>query len=185
MGTNVMNSRRQAEKLMRGRRFARAIPLFEMHLRSRPEDVRALLELGICHLLNRSEREFLRIYGKARALLSRMTDLPSDVRRLWRQYRGLAVRVSAAALVMGAAALPGCSPEGGSRDADQSSSGVLNADEPDQNPTQAADVADVPADTEQQVTGPGEEPRPPRPVYSGHRYSAGVRPPLREKSPGE
>ena len=96
--------RTRAEALMRRRRFAEAIPLFERHLRDRGRDLPALLKLGICHLLNRSERAFLDIYERARRIVARLKKMPADVARLWAQYGDLVKRVTATALVLGATA---------------------------------------------------------------------------------
>ena len=94
----------RAEALMKRRRFAEAIPLFDQHLRDHGRDLPALLKLGICHLLNRGEQAFLDIYQKARRIVANLKKMPADTARLWAQYGDLVKRVTATALVLGATA---------------------------------------------------------------------------------
>ena len=65
MGTNDKTSASQAEELMKRRRFAEAIALFNEQLAEKPNDLKTKLRLGICHLLNRDEQTFLAIYQRA------------------------------------------------------------------------------------------------------------------------
>jgi hypothetical protein len=44
-----------AERLMRTHRYAEAIGVFESRLADDPSDLGAMLRMGLCHLLNRSE----------------------------------------------------------------------------------------------------------------------------------
>ena len=97
-----------AEQAMKARRFGEAIAGFEAHLAEWPDDVRALLRLGLCHLLDRSEETFVAIHGRARALIEKLREVPADLARLWAHYQQLLRKVSATALVVGAMALPAC-----------------------------------------------------------------------------
>lgn len=96
--------RTRAEALMKRRRFAEAIPMFEQHLRDHGDDLGALLKLGICHLLNRGEQAFLDIHQRARRIVARLKKMPADVARLWAQYGNLVKQVTATALVLGVTA---------------------------------------------------------------------------------
>lgn len=93
---------------MKARRFGEAIAAFEAHLAEWPDDVRALLRLGLCHLLDRSEETFVAIHGRARALIEGLREVPADLARLWAHYQQLTRKVSATALVVGVMALPAC-----------------------------------------------------------------------------
>jgi hypothetical protein len=95
---------------MKARRFGEAIAVFEAHLAEWPDDVRALLRLGLCHLLDSSEETFVAIHGRARALIEKLREVPTDLARLWAHYQQLLRKVSATALVVGAMALPACQP---------------------------------------------------------------------------
>jgi len=97
-----------AEQAMKARRFGEAIAGFEAHLAEWPDDVRALLRLGLCHLLDRSEETFVAIHGRARALIEKLREVPADLARLWAHYQQLTRKVSATALVVGVMALPAC-----------------------------------------------------------------------------
>jgi len=159
-----------AEALMKARHFAEAIDLFEGHVRTYPDDLRALLKLGICHLLNRGERAFLAIYEHARILVERSRDLPQDVARLWKSYKGLVSKVTATALILGAGTVVGC---GDSSSALKDGGGAQNP------PTE------VQQQNPQATPGAGkEEPKPQvapdngtgklQDQFSGHKYSGGV-----------
>jgi len=98
-----------AEALMAERRFAEAIAAFERHLVAQPQDLKALLKLGICHLLSRSHGAFLEVHRRAEQVIARIGTLPADVVELNELYRNLLVRVGAASLVAGTLVLnPGC-----------------------------------------------------------------------------
>lgn len=105
MGARANELLKSAEELLRERRFGEAIEAFQLHLEEEPRDVKALLELGICHLLNGSRQAFLRVYEEASRFLKGAKELPGDVARLWKQYRGLFKKVTAAALIVGVTAL--------------------------------------------------------------------------------
>lgn len=99
----------EAEALMAERRFDEAIAAFEMHLAAEPQDLKALLKLGICHLLNRSRGAFLEVHRRAEKVIARMGTLPADVAGLYELYRGLLVRVGAASMIAGTLVLnQGC-----------------------------------------------------------------------------
>lgn len=157
----------QAEERMRLRRFSDAIPLFEQYLEASPGDLKALLRLGICHLLDRSEEVFRSIYHRAEELIQQMKSIPEDIGHLWQQYRALFLKISATPLILGVVALSSCSEQ---QSAHKYSGGVYKKAEP-------AKTEEV-TDKEQtpQAEEPKEEAKPP--VTSSHRYSGGVyRPP--------
>ncbi|HCF61416.1 MAG TPA: hypothetical protein DFS52_25890 [Myxococcales bacterium] len=94
---------------MAERCFTESIAAFELHLAAEPQDLRALLKLGICHLLNRSRGAFLDVHRRAEQVIARIGTLPADVVQLYELYRGLIVRVGAASLVAGTLVLnQGC-----------------------------------------------------------------------------
>ena len=96
-----------AERQMQERRLEDAIRSFRLYLRGNPNDLRALLQVGICHLLNRSEGEFLKVHQKVRTVAARIRRLPDAIARMWDVYGSLAAKVVAATVVIGALALPG------------------------------------------------------------------------------
>ena len=96
-----------AERHLKERRVEEAVAAFRLYLRGNPNDVRALLQLGICHLLRRSEQEFLAIHRRVQALLARMRTIPEGIGRLWQLYGTLAVKVMAAVAIFGTLSLPG------------------------------------------------------------------------------
>jgi len=165
--------RTKAEALMKQRRLGEAIEALRRHLADEPGDLRALLELGICHLLNGSEEWFLAIRERARRALAAAGRTPAGVARLWRQYEALFRKVTATAVVLGAMTAAGCesasqqSPAGGGQGAN-----AMTRPAPETRPAG-------------QVGAPATATRPSapetRPTYSGHRYSAGVRPTLRPR----
>jgi len=104
MANDTPDSRRAAEESMRNHRLPEAIDAFREHLQQDPSDLKALLELGICHLLNGSEKLFLGIRDLAERLISAGRNLPAGVSRLWKRYCGLAAKVTAVALVAGSTA---------------------------------------------------------------------------------
>jgi hypothetical protein len=146
-----------AEELMRARLFGEAIGAFDAHLRDYPDDLRALLKVGICHLLNRSERMFVAIHQRAQALLARLREVPRDIARLWRTYNSLLAKVTATALLVGVGTLAGC---GDGCSAHRYSGGVYKppVEEQQQKPEAAPE---------------SEKPKPQVP-FSGHKYSGGV-----------
>ncbi len=142
-----------ADRAMQSRRFGEAIALYEQRLTVVPTDLAALLKLGICHLLNRSERRFLEIHAQAQSLRAALPSVPAEVNALWRKYEGLAVKVTAGAMVIGGLAMAGCS--------------------------QPVENAGTPASPTQKPTAPGVATsaapvRPVSPPVSSHRYSGGV-----------
>ena len=73
----------QAAELMQEQRFADAVEAFDGHLVREPTDPKALLQLGICHLLDRSEQIFLDIYERVARLIGTLEQIPAEVVRLW------------------------------------------------------------------------------------------------------
>ena len=173
MATQSMDRLTAAEGLMRRRQFGEAIPLFEECLADAPDDLGALLRLGICHLLNRSEDLFLAIYRKAGALLARIERAPDDVRRLWAQYQALAKRVTATAVVLGTIAVAGCASAPGP--------GAEGAAKPPVTSSHkySGGVYQEPAKEE------NKEQPPASPPFSAHRYSGGVYVPPRPEPEGK
>ncbi len=182
MSNRTRGSLTEAETLMKQHRVSEAIELFEGHLRAQPDDTRALLKLGVCHLLNGSERAFLAIYERANRTLERLREIPEDLARLWEKYRSLMVKVTASALIVGTAGmLPGCTKSGSEpspqRGATSPSEGTGE--------TQPADAAAQPGDTDLSAQASDAAPLPsdaspaakadatPKPA-SMHRYSGGV-----------
>jgi hypothetical protein len=157
-----------AERAMKRRRFAEAIGLFDAHLEEQPGDLEALLKVGICHLFNRSERTFMMIHRTAGRAVAALRRVPERLSRLWERYDALFKKVSAAALIMGSAALTGCSEEYSGH---KYSGGV-----------EKAPVVRPAAKSKDEGAGPAapaDEPKQkeiqkPKPTFSAHRYSAGV-----------
>ena len=177
----------RAEQLMKEHRFADAARELSERLGQQPDDPQALLELGICHLLNRSEAEFLRIGARAERIIAALESPPARVSRLWSLYRSLAAQVTTAALTLGAVGAMGCDRTTPPADvtaeptptvstaADQPAtgapaddpSGVGGAAEPTAEPS-AQDESAAPTATAAATTTQ---------VRPAHRYSGGVRPP--------
>jgi len=107
MGHRRTELRAQAERLMQERRLDEAIRLFRLVVDGHPGDLQALLELGLCHLLNRSERAFLKVHQRVRCLVGRIRVLPERLARLWALYGTLAARAGVSVLVMGTLSTPG------------------------------------------------------------------------------
>ncbi len=177
----------EAETLMKQRRIPEAIVLLEERVNTRPDDPRALLTLGVCHLLNGSERAFLTIYDRARLLLERLRDIPDDLARLWQKYRNLVVKVTASALIVGTAGLAGCTKSGSEQKAGEIPPAVQKTKPSDaaaQPASQISDAAPAPADAAEPANVPpppppdaAAKPKPttkPRPPASMHKYSGGV-----------
>jgi hypothetical protein len=150
---------------MKAGRYPEAIALFEAELKQHPDDLKTLLHLGICHLLNRSENLFLGIYKKAEKLRARMGAIPEDVSRVFSHYEGLVKRVTAAALLVSAvsATATGCGDDDDTSPASSShkySGGVYVGDDEEKTGTDSAapDAGEGDTDT----------------ISSAHRYSGGV-----------
>jgi len=154
---------KRADLLLREHRFSEAISGYEMRLATEPRDLAALLKLGICHLLNRSEEEFLRIFQVAGERVSATAELPGDLQSLWNKYQGLAARITAGALVLGSLAATGCTA----------------AETPESTHKPTTEATAVPTTT----VAPPPRQNPQEPPYTGHKYSGGVYLPL-EEDPG-
>jgi hypothetical protein len=90
-----------AERLMRAHRYAEAIAVFESRLADDPSDLGAMLRMGLCHLLNRSEPAFLAIHDRATAVIHELGAAPRQTEQLWVHYQRLFKLVTATALVVG------------------------------------------------------------------------------------
>lgn len=146
---NPIASIAHADRLMKDRRIDEAIVLYEAHLDIYPNDLTVLLKTGICHLLNRSEKRFLKIYLQAKEMTSAVSELPAEARALWRKYEGLAFKLTAGALVLGGVAVAG---------------GAC-----------LADSSGDPADSAPTVSAPENTVKPPTPrPSSSHKYGAGL-----------
>ena len=150
----------RADLLLREHRFGEAISGYEARLAAEPRDLAALLKLGICHLLNRSEEEFLRIFQVAGEWVSTTAELSGDLQTLWNKYQGLAGRVTAGALVLGTLAATGCTA----------------AETPESTHKPTTEATAVPTTT----VAPSPRQNPQEPPYTGHKYSGGVYLPLEE-----
>jgi len=155
MADTTTDVRGAAEDLMRRHRLPEAIDAFRRHLQREPGDIRALLELGICHLLNGSEKLFLTVHERAERLISAARKLPAGTVRLWQRYCGLVAKVTAAALVMGSVATAAY----GSGSAHRYSGGVYRPPRPvpvrpaSPAPTPARKAPSRPADIHKSRTG--------------------------------
>jgi tetratricopeptide (TPR) repeat protein len=159
------------ESLLRQRRFDEAIACFQQRLDESPEDLTALLLLGIAHLLKGSREAFVALHRRAAALIDRLGRLEGRCAELWEHSRGLAGRLGVSALVLAGTA---CSQAG---DRDTGAAG------PVQQPTQE-DPAKPAANgaTPQQPAGQtAQEGEPQLPPVSAHRYSGGVYLDLRDE----
>jgi len=167
-----------AEDLMRQHRLSAAIDTFQAHLQHEPDDLRALLEMGVCHLLNGAEDVFLSIYQRAAQAIGAVGDLPASLARLWKRYGRLAAKVAAAAVVIGSLSAPAYGQSSGHR----YSGGVYVA--PPSNlpgrtdPVEGASAEflayESPGDTDAFRGGPGTA----RVLYATHFVGAGSRPRL-------
>jgi hypothetical protein len=193
------DERARAEQLLQEQRYGEAIEGFSEHLRRAPDDPEALLQLGICHLLNRSEKEFLAIHERASRVLDATPVLPGAVSRLWTLYRSLVAKLTATALAVGAVAAcersgaqsPEVNPE--PTQASTVATGVPTAAEagtltepsatsptapespPPATPTALPTAPAKPSATA--AVAPSSKPTESPVVAPAHRYSGGVRPP--------
>ena len=169
----------RAVALMQAHRYDEAIARFEAHLADHPTDLGALLRMGLCHLLNRSEPAFLAIHVRATALIRELGAVPRQTEELWSHYQHLFKLVTATALLVGGLAeLAGCDHPVAS--AHKYSGGVYH--EPgapvggaSAQATQAYAPAENPGSggaTAEPSPGPTSPPRPQ--ATSAHRYSGGV-----------
>ena len=196
---------RRIEELMRQRRFDEAVSASRAWLDQHPEDLEALLRMGICCLLSRAEDEFERIHARAAELVRARPQLSAPAARLWQLHQSLLARIAAPLLVLGSTALPACErtpvdaatpeptaapsdlPTTADETATALASAALEETVAKPEPTASAAAAEVPDQpgTAQPATGPkppvATQPAtgaPKPPTYSAHRYSAGVyRPP--------
>jgi len=160
-----------AERLMRAHRYAEAIRVFESRLADDPSDLGAMLRMGLCHLLDRSEPAFLAIHARATALIRELGAVPRQTEELWSHYQRLFKLVTATALVVGGmVSAVGCDKESTSShkysggvyvEPDAATGGApTDASGPDGDAaTDAASAPDGDASTD---------------ATSAHRYSGGV-----------
>jgi hypothetical protein len=166
---------------MQAHRYDEAIALFEARLRENPTDLGALLRMGLCHLLNRSEPAFLTIHERATAIIRELGSVPRQTERLWSHYEHLFKLVTATALVVGGMAdLVACNHPVSS--AHKYSGGVYH--DPGapvggaaSQPTEAYAPGEDPGSGDSGATAQ-PKPAPPSGVdpqtTSAHRYSGGV-----------
>ncbi|MBU1536097.1 hypothetical protein KKF84_12305 [Myxococcota bacterium] len=170
MENNILHD---AESAMKARDFKQAIALFEAHLSNHPDDIKPMLQLGICHLLTNSTGAFTAIYSRVAALFLDLGQIPSELKELWGKYGALAKKAGATALiagtVMSSAATSGC---GKPHSAHKYSAGVYKEPKP---------MTVDKMNTEQTTPGEPKEPQdsmaqPEKPPmkYSLHRYSGGA-----------
>ena len=166
--------------LMQAHRYDEAIARFEAHLGDHPTDLGALLRMGLCHLLNRSEPAFLSIHGRATALIRELGAVPVQTERLWAHYQHLFKLVTATALVVGGMAeLMGCDHPVAS--AHKYSGGVYQEPGPPVGGA-ATEATEAPPKDAGSARDSGAAPQPStkplgtaRPhAISAHRYSGGV-----------
>ena len=98
----------RARFAMQEARYCEAIVLFEAQLARDPNDLRSLLQLGFCHLLNRSEQRFVSIYQEATALKRRLGEVSEAVGRLFHRYEAWVKKLTATALVLSSVAAGAC-----------------------------------------------------------------------------
>lgn len=98
----------KATSSMKAHDYPTAISLFEAQRAQSPDDLNALLHLGICHLLNHSVSMFLTLYEDAKKLKNRLQHIPDHVVKVFSQYAGLVRKVTATALVVSTVAGAAC-----------------------------------------------------------------------------
>lgn len=91
----------RAVSAMKAGQYTDAAHLLERQTAAHPEDVGALLRLGLCHLLNRQEKLFILIHRRAAMIIRNAADLSEEVRGLFAQSETWFKKVTAVALVMG------------------------------------------------------------------------------------
>ena len=157
-----------AERLMRAHSYAEAIKVFESRLADDPSDLGAMLRMGLCHLLNRSEPAFVAIHDRATALIRELGAVPRQTEGLWSHYQRLFQLVTATALVVGGmASAVACDNE--STSSHKYSGGVYV--EPDAAADDAAADASAP-DGDAAADAPDGDAS--TDATSAHRYSGGV-----------
>jgi hypothetical protein len=130
----------RALNAMENARYDEAISLFQAQLIKRQDDLKSLLQLGFCHLLNRSEKMFLSVYKQARALKHRLGEIADDVRRLFLSYENWVKKLTATTIILASVHLSSCDEPGPS---------PLYAAPPDlEFETEALDAGDTAGETE-------------------------------------
>lgn len=162
----------QAENCMKQHDFAQASRLFQDYLQARPNDIKAMLEFGICCFVNRSEQTFLAIFEQAGKRIAAMKSLPEDIARLWEKYNSLVKKASITALVVGVSMSGACQRE---QQTVKPTNNEQNIQQPDkQDPPYSAHrySGGVYLPPKQDVKP--VEPKPGDDTYSAHKYSGGV-----------
>jgi hypothetical protein len=176
----------EAREAMRQRLYARAITLYDEYLEGQPGDLRSLMEVGICHLLNGSEEAFLYIHQSVRSAIARNGPLPDKSRELWDYYVSLVGKVTAAALVIGSVAVAGCQGDDKpSFSGHKYSGGVQLSPRPPAGPKAAESQ---PVATSNAAAASAAPPGVVTPAHaswslSAHRYSGGVYMPKKQVQP--
>ncbi len=146
----------QGDQLMKNQSFAEAITRYEEHLSSAPTDLAAHMKLGICHLLNRGDNRFLKIFHAVRRQMAIVPEQPPEVQTLWDKYQRLVVKVTAGALVIGGLSLAGCASQGNALES------VTNPSPPVV--TSGAELPEIAPLPQLQEDSP----------FTGHKYSGGI-----------
>lgn len=173
----------EARQAMQERRYPAAIASYDEHLEQHPEDLRSLMEVGICHLLNGSEQAFLYIHRSMAAAIARKGPLHGKDGELWEYYLSLVAKVTATALVIGTAS--GCEAKESQPafSGHRYSGGVQLAPKladlaaaATNGPAGAATNAPAPGSvvSTNKPSGQPASTNKPRPVFSGHKYSGGA-----------
>ena len=163
----------EARQSMQQRLYTKAITLYDEHLEGQPDDLRSLMEVGICHLLNGSEEAFLYIHQSMKAVISKNAPLTDENRELWDYYLSLVRKVTATALVIGSVAVTGCQGEGKpSFSGHKYSGGVQMSPEPPVQ--QKAEDNQSSSTTNTTSVNSIVTPTNAKPHFSAHRYSGGV-----------
>jgi hypothetical protein len=201
MDRDRLDERARGEQLLQEQRYPEAIDSFSAHLQRVPSDPEALLQLGICHLLNREEQRFLAIHEQAARVIATAPALPRGVPRLWTLYRSLVAKVTATALAVGASA--GCdhsgapSPEVSAEPTPSSTAAATTSAAATATAASAPTAAETPptvvptahasstaaaSPTATSALAPTVKPTATTPVAPAHRYSGGVMPPTTKPS---
>ncbi len=166
----------EARQAMQQRQYATAIVLYDKHLEKQPSDLRSLMEIGICHLLDGSQAVFLHIRNTMTAVIAKNGPLEGENRELWDYYLSLVRKVTGTALVLGSLAVSGCKENDPTFSGHKYSGGVqmpLRPPVQQQENTQAESQTNATASAAQADKSITEPPGT-NSYMSAHRYSGGV-----------